>query len=181
LKYTSIPGNEDGQETWMARQFDLAVIGGGSGGLALSKRAAEHGARAVVIEAGRIGGTCVNVGCVPKKVMWNAANTAHALHDAPDYGFDLDLSGHDWAALKSSRDAYVERLNGVHLANLERHGVDLIRGYGRLTGPVSPGRKKASRRTAFSISRNDPSESSSPAAATWRWSWRGCSPPSVPR
>jgi glutathione reductase (NADPH) len=121
----------------MARQFDLAVIGGGSGGLALSKRAAEHGARAVVIEAGRIGGTCVNVGCVPKKVMWNAANTAHALHDAPDYGFDLDLSGHDWAALKSSRDAYVERLNGVHLANLERHGVDLIRGYGRLTGPGS--------------------------------------------
>ncbi len=121
----------------MARHFDLVVVGGGSGGLALSKRAAEYGARAAVIEAGRLGGTCVNVGCVPKKVMWNAANIAHALHDAPDYGFDVGPTGHDWSSLKQSRDAYVERLNGIHLSNLERHGVELIRGFGRFTGPRS--------------------------------------------
>ena len=54
-------------------QFDLVVIGGGSGGLACAQRAAHHGAKAVVIEPGRLGGTCVNVGCVPKKIMWNAA------------------------------------------------------------------------------------------------------------
>jgi len=121
----------------MARHFDLVVLGGGSGGLALSQRAAEHGARAAVIEAGRLGGTCVNVGCVPKKVMWNAANIAHALHDAPDYGFGAELSGHDWGTLKQRRDAYVERLNGIYLGNLERRGVELIRGFGRFTGPTS--------------------------------------------
>ncbi len=122
----------------MGRHFDVVVIGGGSGGLAFGKRAAEHGARAAVIEAGRLGGTCVNVGCVPKKVMWNAANIAHALHDARDYGFDMDLPGqHDWNVLKSGRDAYVERLNGIHLRNLERQGVELIRGFARFTGPKS--------------------------------------------
>ena len=68
----------------MTYDFDLAVIGGGSGGLACARRAAAYGARAVVVEAGRLGGTCVNVGCVPKKVMWNAAHIADALRDAPD-------------------------------------------------------------------------------------------------
>ena len=77
--------------------YDLIVIGGGSGGLAAAQRAALHGARAVVFEAGRLGGTCVNVGCVPKKVMWTAAQLAHAIHDARDYGFDLNVAGHDWA------------------------------------------------------------------------------------
>jgi len=118
--------------TW---DFDLVVIGGGSGGLAMSKRAAEHGARAAVIEAGRLGGTCVNVGCVPKKVMWNAANIALSLHDAPDYGFRVELAGHDWRGLKRGRDAYVERLNGIHQRNLERHGVELFHGLGRFAGP----------------------------------------------
>ena len=76
----------------MATDFDLIVIGGGSGGLACAQRAADHGARALVIESHRLGGTCVNVGCVPKKVMWNAAQLAHAAHDAHDYGFDLTLA-----------------------------------------------------------------------------------------
>src|SRR5580692_6103275 len=69
--------------------FDLIVIGGGSGGLACAQRAAQYGAKAAVIEAGRLGGTCVNVGCVPKKIMWNAAGLALALADAGDYGFDI--------------------------------------------------------------------------------------------
>src|SRR5580658_4317346 len=94
-------------------QFDLLVIGGGSGGLAGAQRAAEYGARVALIESGRLGGTCVNVGCVPKKIMWNAAEVGGALHDAPDYGFRVEVSGHDWASLKSRRDAYVHRLNGV--------------------------------------------------------------------
>ncbi len=121
----------------MSRYFDLVAIGGGSGGLAVSKRAAGHGATAAVIESGRLGGTCVNVGCVPKKVMWNAANIAHALHDAGDYGFSVSGGGHDWAALKSRRDAYVERLNDIHRKNLERAGVEFFPGRARLTGPRS--------------------------------------------
>ncbi|KPK56946.1 MAG: glutathione reductase, partial [Gammaproteobacteria bacterium SG8_31] len=97
------------RERRMARHFDLVAIGGGSGGLAVSKRAAEYGARTAVIESGRLGGTCVNVGCVPKKVMWNAAHIAAGLHDAADYGFELTVRGHDWPTLKARRDAYVHR------------------------------------------------------------------------
>src|ERR1700704_3616544 len=88
------------QRVAMAEEFDLIVIGGGSGGLAAAQRAAEYGAKAVLVESDRLGGTCVNVGCVPKKVMWNAAELAHAAHDAHDYGFDLTLVGHNWAQLK---------------------------------------------------------------------------------
>src|SRR5208283_300655 len=69
--------------------FDLISVGGGSGGLACAQRAAEYGAKVAVIESGRLGGTCVNVGCVPKKVMWNAASIALALADAADYGFQM--------------------------------------------------------------------------------------------
>lgn len=121
----------------MTRHFDLLTIGGGSGGLAVSKRAAEYGARAAVVESGRLGGTCVNVGCVPKKVMWNAANIGHTLHDAEDYGFNVDLGGHDWGKLKERRDAYVHRLNGVHRDSLERAGVTLVEGRARFTGASS--------------------------------------------
>lgn len=119
----------------MAGQFDLIVIGGGSGGLACAQRAVEHGARVAVVESGRLGGTCVNVGCVPKKVMWNASTIAHAIADAGGYGFDLTLHGHDWAALKRGRDAYVARLNGIYGANLNRRGIELLRGRARLDGP----------------------------------------------
>ncbi|QOJ32909.1 MAG: glutathione-disulfide reductase [Gammaproteobacteria bacterium] len=120
----------------MGKPWDLVVIGGGSGGLAAAQRAAEYGARVALVEAGRLGGTCVNVGCVPKKVMWNAASIAHVLEDAADYGFRLATSGpHDWAQLREKRDAYLRRLNDIYAANLERRRVQLFRGSGRLTGP----------------------------------------------
>jgi glutathione reductase (NADPH) len=118
----------------VANDYDLAVIGGGSGGLACAKRAAEYGARAVVFESGALGGTCVNVGCVPKKVMWNASHIAEMLHDAPEYGFSVQVDGLDWAALRKSRDAYVARLNAIYERNLANSKVDLVRGYARLTG-----------------------------------------------
>jgi glutathione reductase (NADPH) len=112
----------------LAREYDLLVIGGGSGGLAHAQRAAEYGVRAGVIEYGPLGGTCVNVGCVPKKVMWYAAETRHHLEHAAGYGFDIHVSGHDWASLKARRDAYVTRLNGIYERNLDKRGVEYIQG-----------------------------------------------------
>ena len=114
--------------------FDLLVIGGGSGGLACAQRAAEYGARVALIESARLGGTCVNVGCVPKKVMWNAAQIAHAAHDAEHYGFDVALRGHDWAMLRERRDAYVTRLNGIYERNLANKKITLVRGHAEFAG-----------------------------------------------
>ena len=111
----------------MTAHYDYITIGGGSGGLATAQRAVEYGARVAVIEPAPLGGTCVNVGCVPKKLMWNAASLAQALLDAPGYGFDLERRGHDWAALKAGRDAYVARLNGIYAANLARKGIAWFR------------------------------------------------------
>ncbi len=112
----------------MMSEFDLIVIGGGSGGLAAAQRAAEYGARVALVESHRLGGTCVNVGCVPKKVMWNAAVLAEGLRDAPDYGFGLSAGAHDWPMLKEKRDAYVLRLNGIYEGNLAKRGITLVRG-----------------------------------------------------
>ena len=116
----------------MSNDFDLIVIGGGSGGLAHAQRAAEYGARAVVIESGPLGGTCVNVGCVPKKVMWYAASLAHDAELAKSYGFDITVDGHDWATLRARRDAYVKRLNDIYARNLDNKSVALERGHAKL-------------------------------------------------
>jgi glutathione reductase (NADPH) len=118
----------------MSFDYDLAVIGGGSGGLACAQRAAQYGARAAVIESGLLGGTCVNVGCIPKKIMWLAAQLAQGLEDAAGYGFDVSLKGHDWSALRSRREAYIRRLNEIYEKNLAQRGVALLRGHGRMAG-----------------------------------------------
>jgi len=115
----------------VTNKFDLIVIGGGSGGLAHAQRAAEYGASVAVVEYGPLGGTCVNVGCVPKKVMWYTAQHAHQFHHAADYGFDIEVRGHDWAGLKSRRDAYIKRLNGIYGNNLDKKGVTYLAGSAR--------------------------------------------------
>jgi glutathione reductase (NADPH) len=113
------------------QSFDLISIGGGSGGLACAQRAAEFGAKVAVIESHRVGGTCVNVGCVPKKVMWNAVSVALGIADAGDYGFTVAGGGNDWQVLKRKRDAYVLRLNGIYERNLAAKGVTYLRGAAR--------------------------------------------------
>lgn len=111
--------------------YDYLVIGAGSGGIASARRAASYGAKVGVIEKGRLGGTCVNVGCVPKKVMWNAASIAETLHDMKHYGFsgyDSDAISFDWGFIKENRDKYIVRLNGIYERNMGNSGVDSILG-----------------------------------------------------
>ncbi len=115
----------------MATHFDYLVIGGGSGGIASARRAAAHGAKTAIIESGAIGGTCVNVGCVPKKVMWNAASVAETLHDASAYGFDIDIKGFNWQKVKQSRDEYIQRLNKIYDKNINASEVTRIDGHGQ--------------------------------------------------
>jgi glutathione reductase (NADPH) len=110
------------------QHFDIIAIGGGSGGLAVAQRAAEYGARAAVIEQGRLGGTCVNAGCVPKKVLWNAAHIVEGARDAAGYGISLPEAKVDWEDMRNRRDAYIVRLNGVYARNLEKRGVVHISG-----------------------------------------------------
>jgi glutathione reductase (NADPH) len=95
----------------MTQHYDLIAIGGGSGGLSVAERAARHGARCAVVEKGPLGGTCVNAGCVPKKVMWFGAGIAHTLREAGSYGFRVDGTHFDWPALKAARDEYVHGIN----------------------------------------------------------------------
>lgn len=119
----------------MPAQYDLIVIGGGSGGLACAQRAADYGAKVAVLEPRPLGGTCVNAGCVPKKVMYYAASLAEGMRDAAGYGFDVAINGHDWGALKQARDAYVRRLNGIYAGNLERRGITHVAEAGRFAEP----------------------------------------------
>jgi glutathione reductase (NADPH) len=119
----------------VSEAFDLVVIGGGSGGLAAARRAARHGARTLLVEAGKIGGTCVNVGCVPKKLTYYAAGIAETLHDASDYGFTIERSSFDFARFCTARDAYVDKLRDIYLANLEADGVTRLHGFATLIDP----------------------------------------------
>jgi glutathione reductase (NADPH) len=119
----------------MNRHFDLIAIGAGSGGLSVVERAARHGARCAVVDHGPLGGTCVNLGCVPKKVMWFGAGLSHALHDAADYGFRFQRGPLDWGALKARRDAYVHGINTWYATFLEDSGIARIEGTARFVEP----------------------------------------------
>lgn len=114
----------------MTKQYDYIVIGAGSGGIASANRAALHGAKTLLIEASEVGGTCVNLGCVPKKVMWYGAQVADTIKRyAGDYGFDLDLKNFDFASLKANRQAYIERIHGSYERGFEQNGVECLYGY----------------------------------------------------
>ena len=115
----------------MSKHYDLISIGGGSGGLSAAERAATYGAKTAVIEKGLMGGTCVNVGCVPKKVMWYAGMLSHALDDAKGYGFDVKRGGLDWQKLVDGRQAYIKGINDWYHTYLADSKIDEISGAAR--------------------------------------------------
>lgn len=119
----------------MNRHFDLISIGGGSGGLAVAERAAQLGRRVAVVEPSKMGGTCVNSGCVPKKVMWYAAQLAHAVDDASGFGVPASRGKTDWASLVDGRNAYIENINRYWDGYVDQLGVTHIDGYARFVGP----------------------------------------------
>lgn len=113
----------------MTYDFDLICIGGGSGGIASARRASEYGAKVAVIEKARLGGTCVNVGCVPKKLFWYTAQTAEALLNAEKQGFNKFTPPlFNWEQFKTQRDAYIARLNGIYENNLNKANITHIQG-----------------------------------------------------
>jgi glutathione reductase (NADPH) len=119
----------------MDEHFDLVVLGAGSGGVAASRRAALHGARVAIVEGGRVGGTCVLRGCVPKKLLMYAAGFADEIESARGYGWALGEAAFQmprWAAAKA---AETTRLEGIYRQMLQSGGVSLIEGWGRLDGP----------------------------------------------
>lgn len=113
--------------------FDLIVLGAGSGGLAAAKRAASYGARVAIVEGDRVGGTCVIRGCVPKKLLVYGSAYKQLLADAASYGWQISGVSHDAGSLLASVRAEVDRLNDLHLGFLEKAGVELLRGWGRFS------------------------------------------------
>ncbi len=116
----------------MTKHYDYIAIGGGSGGIASINRAASYGKKCAIIEAKHLGGTCVNVGCVPKKVMFYGAQIAEAINSyAPDYGFDVTVNHFDYSKLVESRQAYIGRIHTSYNNVLAKNNVDVIRGFAK--------------------------------------------------
>ncbi|WP_455223123.1 glutathione-disulfide reductase [Kaarinaea lacus] len=121
----------------MKKHFDLIAIGGGSGGLAVAEKAAQFGKKVAVIEASKMGGTCVNNGCIPKKVMWHAANMAHSVDDAPGFGIPVNRAATNWSQLVQGRDQYIQNINQYWDRYVLDNGIRHIQGYAQFTGPHS--------------------------------------------
>ncbi|WP_064431727.1 glutathione-disulfide reductase [[Haemophilus] ducreyi] len=120
----------------MSKHYDYIAIGGGSGGIASINRAASYGKKCAIIEAKQLGGTCVNVGCVPKKVMFYGAHIADAInHYAEDYGFDVSLKQFDFKKLVASRQAYISRIHSSYQQVLSKNNVDVFNGFARFVDP----------------------------------------------
>lgn len=116
----------------MTKHYDYIAIGGGSGGIASINRAASYGKKCAIIEAKHLGGTCVNVGCVPKKVMFYGAQVAEAINNyAPAYGFDVEVKKFDYAKLVESRQAYIGRIHTSYNNVLAKNNVDVLNGFAR--------------------------------------------------
>ena len=114
--------------------YDLFVVGAGSGGVRAARVSSQLGARVAVAEDDRLGGTCVNVGCVPKKLFVYGSHFAYDLEDARGYGWSGEPS-FDWLTLRDNKDREISRLNGIYGKLLEKSGAHLIRGRARLLGP----------------------------------------------
>ncbi|MFK4568169.1 glutathione-disulfide reductase [Enterococcus sp. UD-01] len=114
----------------MVMEYDYIVIGGGSGGIASANRAGMHGAKVLLIEAGELGGTCVNVGCVPKKVMWQASEMMEMMQrDTAGYGFDVEVKSFDFSQLVNNREKYIDFLHGAYQRGLDSNHIDVLREY----------------------------------------------------
>ncbi|GMA53250.1 hypothetical protein GCM10025857_46070 [Alicyclobacillus contaminans] len=112
------------------KTYDYIVVGGGSGGIASANRAANHGAKVLLIEAKELGGTCINVGCVPKKVMWQASDIYQSIQrDAPSYGIQTNERSLDFKTLVKNREDYIEFLHGAYQRGFDNSGVEFLRGY----------------------------------------------------
>jgi glutathione reductase (NADPH) len=111
-------------------QFDLIVLGGGSGGIASAVRAAQYGAKVAVVESQSLGGTCVNLGCIPKKIMFNTSMIYEMMHQASAYGFSGAAMQLDWATLVQKRNAYIERLRENYVHRFAKFNITLISGTG---------------------------------------------------
>lgn len=112
-------------------KYDVIALGAGSGGISVVERAVSYGAKCLVIEKGVVGGTCVNVGCVPKKIMWNAAHVADTIRNSSGYGFDVDLKNFSWKRLKEKRDGYIGGITNWYGGYLESLGIDYVEGNAR--------------------------------------------------
>jgi glutathione reductase (NADPH) len=119
----------------MQRDFDLFVIGAGSGGVRAARIAAQLGAKVAIAEAQRFGGTCVNAGCIPKKLLVFASEFARHCNDARGFGVQAGVAGFDWPALLAAKDREVARLNQLYRAAVEGAGVEVLQGHARLAGP----------------------------------------------
>ncbi|MFP3775829.1 glutathione-disulfide reductase [Enterococcus mundtii] len=114
------------------KTYDYIVIGGGSGGIASANRAGMHGAKVLLIEGNELGGTCVNVGCVPKKVMWQASTILETIErDASSYGIQADVKHVDFKELVEKREKYIDFLHGAYQRGLDSNNVEAIKGYAR--------------------------------------------------
>ena len=114
----------------MVKEYDYIVIGGGSGGIASANRAAMHGAKVILFEGKEVGGTCVNLGCVPKKVMWYGAQVAETINTyAKDYGFDVKTEAFNFETLKANRQAYIDRIHASYERGFDGNGVERIYDY----------------------------------------------------
>lgn len=115
----------------MSYDTDLLVIGAGSGGVRCARIAASHGARVAVVEGRHWGGTCVNLGCVPKKLLVQASEYADFVQDSHGFGWDTQAGHHDWSAFIATKDREISRLNGIYVSMLEKAGVRLLTGHAR--------------------------------------------------
>ena len=115
-------------KTESKKEYDLIVIGAGSGGLAAAQRAAEHKQRVAIIEMDQLGGTCVNRGCIPKKIYWYAAEFAYDLKHSENLGFEINSIQHNWQTLQQNSRQYIEKLNQMYRRNLSQKNIEIIAG-----------------------------------------------------